>query len=175
MAFPHFAVVALSLSFGPSSDGVGFKREISPGKTRGLLRTTAGSTPPEPWSSELRGSRPARPARQCLLSDSCSSAHGFASPFFQSSPRGRDLGVHLDRYDLLSGGLSPPSHMPCWAHREDGHLRTMGSSPMPGPRRPPPNDGGGRLSNCGGEHEVAVPTSPRKLMDHQAAQVPDQP
>ena len=29
LAFPHFAVVALSLSFGPSSDGVGSKRMIA--------------------------------------------------------------------------------------------------------------------------------------------------
>jgi hypothetical protein len=65
---------------------------------------------------QLSGALPARPARRCLLSDSCSSARGFAPRCFQPSPRGRGLAVCLGRYDQLPGGLSPPSHRSCWAH-----------------------------------------------------------
>ncbi len=41
-----------------------------------------------PWPQELRGFWPARPARQCLISDSCSSAHGLRStlPLNSCSP-----------------------------------------------------------------------------------------
>jgi hypothetical protein len=54
--------------------------EISPGKNDGLPCTIAGFTAPEPWSRELRGQWPARPARHCLLSGFCSSTRRFATP-----------------------------------------------------------------------------------------------
>jgi len=53
-----------------------------------------------------------------LSSDSCSSALGFAPRCFQRSPHGRRLAVRLGRHDQLPRGLSPPSHSPCWAHKQ---------------------------------------------------------
>jgi hypothetical protein len=72
---------------------------------------------------------PARPGRQRLVSGFCSSAHRFATRFFQPSPHGRGLAVHLGRYDQLPGGLSPPSHRPCWAHIGIGGSRGTRLSP----------------------------------------------
>src|SRR5437870_1529153 len=51
-------------------------------------------------------------------SGSCSSARRFAPRCFQRSPHGRRLAVRLGRYDQLPGGLTPPSHPPCWAHKK---------------------------------------------------------
>ena len=53
--------------------------EISPGKNALLHRTTAGFTPPDPWSQKLCGFMPARLGRQRLLSGSCPSAHNLCS------------------------------------------------------------------------------------------------
>ena len=77
-------------------------------RVRGFPRATAGSTPSDLWSRELRGHWPARPGRPRLISGSCSSARDFAPRFFQRFPRGRHLAVR-------SGSLRPGSP-------EDFHL-----------------------------------------------------
>ena len=64
-----------------------------------------------------------------LSSGSYSSAREFAPRCFQRSPRGRRLAVRLGRYDQLPGGLSPPSHHPCW-DRDRGR-RQVTAGPLP--------------------------------------------
>ena len=91
--------------------------EISPDKNTVLRRTTAGFTPPEPWSSELRSLWPAHPARQRLESSSCTSAHGFDPRFLPTLGRPHAVAVHFVRDDLLTGGLAPPRQCPCWAYQ----------------------------------------------------------
>ena len=95
---------------------------------------------------------PARPGRLRLTSDSCTSARGFASRFFQRSPHRRRLAVHLGRHDQLPGGLSPPSHRPCWAHMQQG---------------PAGDSGGALLCECARRDSNARPLASegRKLTD----------
>jgi hypothetical protein len=94
--------------------------EISPGKNADLRCTTAGFTPPEPWSRELRDHWLARPARRRLISSFCSSARSFAPRFLHAVLAVRRSAVHFARCDQLTGGLSPPSQRPCRAHPGGG-------------------------------------------------------
>src|SRR5690606_36019275 len=44
---------------------------------------------------------------------------------FQHSPHGRRVAVRFGPYDQVPGGLSPPDHRPCWAHKRwPGDTRT---------------------------------------------------
>ena len=103
--------------------------EISPDKNNPLPRTTAGFTPPELWSRELRDHWLARPARHRLLSSFCSSARGFAPRFLQTLGRPHALAARFDRCDLLSGGLPPPRCCPCWAYQRRRGGPVMQSRP----------------------------------------------
>ena len=108
--------------FGVQSTLSGVRRDLSLGKTCGLLRTSGGTTPPQPWLSELRGLLPARPPRQCLPSDSCSSARGFANPFRPLLVVGI-LGFTWIATTLSRGLSLPTSHMPCRARKKDLRAR----------------------------------------------------
>ena len=113
------------------------------------------------WLANFGNGTLARDQEDAVVSGSCSSARGFASPFFQSSPHGRDLGVHLDRYDLLSGGLfTSKSHVMLGTQRERpgrGVIRTRAlssatsfryrRSPVSRPY-PPPSCSSSRASRC---------------------------
>src|SRR3990172_9105269 len=101
--------------------------EISPGKNADLPCTTAGSTPPGPWSRELRGHVPARPARLRLISGSCSSARRFAPCFLHAVLAVRRSALHFARCDQLTGGLSPPSQRPCRAHTRKARRAPRGA------------------------------------------------
>ena len=101
--------------------------EISPGKNAVLRCTTAGFTPPEPWSSELRDLVLARPARHRLGSGSCTSARSFATRFLPTVGRPSAVAVRFDRDDLLSTGLAPARQRPCWAHQK----KRGDKSPLP--------------------------------------------
>jgi len=56
--------------------------EVSPGKEHDPSPRDRRIYGNSPWSRELRGYVPARPARRRLTSASCSSARGFAPRFF---------------------------------------------------------------------------------------------
>src|SRR5215472_9228597 len=63
---------------------------------------------------------PARPRQARLVSGFCSSSRGFVPHCFQDAPRGLPLVVPLGRCDQLPGGLTPPSHRSCRAHKQTG-------------------------------------------------------
>src|SRR5215831_9571251 len=67
------------------------------------------------WTSRL----PARSSVQrCLVSGFCSSGRDFAPRFLQTVPRGSALALHSCFTSIrLHGGLSPPDHWACPAHR----------------------------------------------------------
>ena len=80
-----------------------FRREARSPQVR--LRTFP-ARPPDlrrltPWSRELRGHLPARPARPRLVSGFCSSARGFAPRFLRTSPRVSPLRFASGRCDQL--------------------------------------------------------------------------
>ena len=61
---------------------------------------------------------PARPARQRLLSGSCSSARSFAPRFLPTLGRPHAVALHFVRCDQLTAGLAPAGVRPCRAHME---------------------------------------------------------
>lgn len=98
--------------------------EISPGKVCGLCRATVGSTTPvlDRWSFAIL----------CSLAPTGTASIRFLfvgprlrSPLL-SAPASRPdplglvrFAVRSTRCDLLVRGLSPPGHLPCWAHKEE--------------------------------------------------------
>jgi len=88
-------------------------------RLRDLPRTTAGIYAGALWPRGLRGLLPARPEPPRLLSDSCSSARGFAPRFFQRCPRGSPPCASLVLDAACSHrGFHLTSHAPCWAHQK---------------------------------------------------------
>jgi hypothetical protein len=69
-----------------------------------------------PWSRALRGSWPARPARRCLLSGSCSRTSSFAPRFLPALGHPPAAALRFVRGDQLTTGLSAARVRPCWAH-----------------------------------------------------------
>jgi len=65
---------------------------------------------------------PARPARQRLLSGSCSSARSFAPRFLPTLGRPRAVALRFVRRDQLTVGLPPTRVRPCRAHMKTGAL-----------------------------------------------------
>ncbi|MBZ0179995.1 MAG: hypothetical protein K8F36_11945, partial [Melioribacteraceae bacterium] len=59
---------------------------------------------------------PACPARQRLLSDSCSSARSFAPRFLPTLGHPHAVALRFVRCDQLTAGLAPARVRPCWAH-----------------------------------------------------------
>ena len=75
-------------------------------------------TLPEPWSRELCGSLPARPARQRLVSGSCSSGRSFAPRFLPTVGHPPAVALRFACCDQLAVGLAPTRVRPCRAHKE---------------------------------------------------------
>ena len=94
--------------------------ETSPGKNIGLHRTTAGFTPPKPWSrasrSLARSPCSAPPHIQFL-----SVGLRFRSTRPSRRPRGPTLcaSLRFARCDQLTRGLPPPRRCPCRAHKKN--------------------------------------------------------
>src|SRR5512135_2950755 len=63
---------------------------------------------------------PACPARQRLVSGSCSSARSFALRFLPTLGRPHAVALRFVRCDQLTVGLSPTRVRPCWAHIKKG-------------------------------------------------------
>ena len=61
---------------------------------------------------------PARPARQRLLSGSCSSARSFAPRFLPTFSHPHAVALRFVRRDQLTVGLAPTRVRPCWAHKK---------------------------------------------------------
>ncbi len=86
--------------------------EISPDKNTVLHRTTAGFTPGPIGHGSFAVRSPLASEHQRLISDSCSSAHGFVPRFLQTVGRPPALALPFPRCDLLRRGLSPPRQCP---------------------------------------------------------------
>ena len=68
---------------------------------------------------------PARPARQRLLSGSCSSARSFAPRFLPTLGRPHAVALHFVRCDQLTAGLAPAGVRPCRAHKKKATRRRL--------------------------------------------------
>ena len=142
--FPGFFTTTASADFSRRLPASPFQAqgEISPGKVRTPSPHNRRIYTTSPWSRELRGYWPARPARQCLVSGSCYSPHPWGSPlrgqpaavqnrsrrfcrrlavyaprFLPTVGHPSAVALHFTRRDQLVAGLSPAGVRPCWAHQ----------------------------------------------------------
>ena len=89
--------------------------EISPGKGHTPSSHNRRIYAASPWSQELRGLLPTRPAWQRLLCGSCSSARDLCSTL-PTLGRPHAVAVQFTHCDQLAAGLAPAGVRPCWAH-----------------------------------------------------------
>ena len=75
-----------------------------------------GFTLPVPWPQEIRSQLPACSDRLRLVSSFCSSDHDFVPHFLPTLGHPHAVALPFVRFGQLTGGLSPPSSCPCWAH-----------------------------------------------------------
>ncbi len=134
LGFPGFFTTTASADFSCRLPASPFQAqgEISPGKVRTPSPHNRRIYTTSPWSRELRGHWPARPARQCLVSGSCYSPHPWGSPlrgqsaavqnrsrrfcrrlavyaprFLPTVGHPSAVALHFTRRDQLVAGLSP--------------------------------------------------------------------